>query len=370
MVAANIARYLGADDRGFLDQVLAIGRALDDRGVVFSALALLAESHTGAGQLEEALACIAESAELARKAENRVSAALVPLYRALVARVRGDHERGIAWAREAATLLRELERIDLALSPLNLVGLLSAEVGFYDDARAAHNECLALAEKIGVERGRWVFLAGLAKAEAESGAFAEARGHAAESLAAFERSAELRGVAVNEWSLAICDLAADETDGARRRLERAVEIFRRQRQGELVGPVHDLADMHRARGELEAARALLREALGVTSAVFFVDRLIALEVAARLSLAEGDPARAARLVGAASGLRKSTHIPAPLRYARPLAETVTRLRAALGAALYRRSHSEGRKLKEPAARALALSPPESRKRPKARGFRR
>ena len=65
------------------------------------------------------------------------------------------------------------------------------------------------------------------------------------------------------------------------------------------------------RGRLDEARALIDEALDLSLAARST-RFVTLCLAgyARLALAEGDPERAARLKGAAEGLRRRVGLPA------------------------------------------------------------
>jgi hypothetical protein len=86
------------------------------------------------------------------------------------------------------------------------------------------------------------------------------------------------------------------------------------------------------RGRLDEARALIGEALDLSLAACST-RFVTLCLAgyARLALAEGDPERAARLNGAAEGLRRRVGLPAWPHLRRVEAELVVQLRQRLGA---------------------------------------
>jgi predicted ATPase len=106
------------------------------------------------------------------------------------------------------------------------------------------------------------------------------------------------------------------------------------------------------RGRLDEAKALLSEALSLslTSRSTLVTALT-LVAYARLALAEGDPERAARLEGAAEGLRQRSGLQAWPMLRQGEAELVTQTRQTLGAHRFDQAFSAGTRLSQPEALA-------------------
>jgi tetratricopeptide (TPR) repeat protein len=96
------------------------------------------------------------------------------------------------------------------------------------------------------------------------------------------------------------------------------------------------------RGRLDEARALLDEALDLGLAARSTPFVtLCLAAYARLALAEGDPERAARLKGAAEGLRQRVGLPAWPDQRRLDEELVTQIRQQLSAAQFDQAFSDG-----------------------------
>jgi hypothetical protein len=99
------------------------------------------------------------------------------------------------------------------------------------------------------------------------------------------------------------------------------------------------------RGSLDEARALMDEALDLSLAVRSTSLVtLCLAAYARLALAEGDPQRAARLEGAADGLRRRVGLPAWPYLRRLEAELVTQIRRRLGGSQFDHAFSAGSRL--------------------------
>jgi predicted ATPase len=114
----------------------------------------------------------------------------------------------------------------------------------------------------------------------------------------------------------------------------------------------------------DEARALLDEALGLSLAARST-RFVTLCLAgyARLALAEGDAERAARLKGAAEGLRRRVGLPAWPHVRRVEAELVAQLRQRLGAGRFDQAFTAGSGLTQREAVAIVRDQPDARTRP-------
>ena len=109
------------------------------------------------------------------------------------------------------------------------------------------------------------------------------------------------------------------------------------------------------RGRLDEARALLDEALDLSLAARST-RFVTLCLAgyARLALAEGDPERAARLKGAAEGLRRRVGLPAWPHLRRVEADLVAQVRQRLGAGRFDQASTAGSGLTQREAVAMIV----------------
>jgi predicted ATPase len=133
-------------------------------------------------------------------------------------------------------------------------------------------------------------------------------------------------------TLGLMEIAIGRYDDARRHLLECRELAERFDYDWLASVSGtQLATISLTRGELDEARALLDEALSLSPTVHSMRNLSLILVAfARLALATRDPERAARLLGAATGLRDRTGFSPWPMLRRGERELRAEIRAALG----------------------------------------
>jgi len=160
------------------------------------------------------------------------------------------------------------------------------------------------------------------------------------------------GMAV--FNVGSVDLALGRYDDALRHLREARDLAERIGGDWLAaGPRVQLGILAVLRGRLDEARALLEEALDLSLAARstpFVTQCLA--GYAQLAFADGDPDRAARLEGAAEGLRRRVGLPAWPHLRRVEAELVAQVRHTLGAARFDQAFSAGSALTQQQAVAI------------------
>jgi len=160
------------------------------------------------------------------------------------------------------------------------------------------------------------------------------------------------GMAV--FTVGSVDLALGRYDDALRHLREARDLAERIGGDWLAaGPRVQLGILAVLRGRLDEARALLEEALDLSLAARstpFVTQCLA--GYAQLAFADGDPDRAARLEGAAEGLRRRVGLPAWPHLRRVEAELVAQVRHTLGAARFDQAFSAGSALTQQQAVAI------------------
>ncbi|HET9949045.1 MAG TPA: BTAD domain-containing putative transcriptional regulator [Longimicrobiales bacterium] len=123
----------------------------------------------------------------------------------------------------------------------------------------------------------------------------------------------------------------------------------------IAHPLAALARLHTVEGDFAAARDCLSESLPIHAR--HDDRwglADALEAAAQLAAAEGEPERAARLLGASDGLRDSTGLGLPPHLLAARARLLEVMREALGADALERARARGRGMTVGAALDEAL----------------
>ena len=149
--------------------------------------------------------------------------------------------------------------------------------------------------------------------------------------------------AMAEFAVGSLEMTLGLYDDALRHLREARGLAERSGRDWLLAasPVQ-LGILAVLRGRLDEARALMDEALdlGLTArSTPFVT--LCLAAYARLALAEGDPERAARLKGAAEGLRQRVGLPAWPDQRRLDEELVTQIRQKLSATQFDQAFSDG-----------------------------
>ena len=149
--------------------------------------------------------------------------------------------------------------------------------------------------------------------------------------------------AMAEFAVGSLEMALGRYDDALRHLREARGLAERSGRDWLLAasPVQ-LGILAVLRGRLDEARALMDEALDLGLAARSTPFVtLCLAAYARLALAEGDPERAARLKGAAEGLRQRVGLPAWPDQRRLDEELVTQIRQKLSATQFDQAFSDG-----------------------------
>ena len=149
--------------------------------------------------------------------------------------------------------------------------------------------------------------------------------------------------AMAEFAVGSLEMALGRYDDALRHLGEARGLAERPGGDWLLAasPVQ-LGILAVLRGSLDEARALLEEALDLSLAARSTPFVtLCLAAYARLALAEDDPERAARLKGAAEGLRQRVGLPAWPDLRRLEEELVAQIRRKLSAAQFDQAFSAG-----------------------------
>ncbi len=229
----------------------------------------------------------------------------------------GDAERCAAVGEESLALYRSLGDREGIGRTVHLLGQAAVALGQRDRALAYADESLRLARELGHVRGLIVSLRELGALTAEGGDLRRANELLDESEGLAREHGDDSALAAILLDRSRLALAARDTESAASLATEAVELYRRYgTTGGVAEGVHVLA--------------------------------LAAE-------ADGEPDRAARLLGAAEALRDAAGTPLAAANSGGLEDAVRRASAVLGDAAFAAAHAEGRALSVDEAVALAVA---------------
>jgi len=225
----------------------------------------------------------------------------------------------------------------------NALGIAAIGGGDYRAATDHFQQSLAIWRELGQPQGTAIALGNLTKVALRLGDIAAADGYADQCLALERAAGNTRGIVLGLACLGQIRLAQGDAPGARAVLEESVALSRTL--GDLFGEataLHQLAQAARSEGDEREALRLLTAALARRREVGDREDLaVSLDSVADL-VAPGDPALAARLLGAAHGLRDRHRLPVPPEIAEQVGHTTVAVRAALAEGEFAAAWTAGR----------------------------
>ena len=338
------------EGRSFLEQALAgsEGAAALVRAKALAAAASLADAQSDDARLE---VLAQESLALYRQLGVRDGIANALCMLGTVAwRKRGDFRAARALFEESVKLFKEAGDQQGTAWALWMLADTISNQGEHTRGLALYEECLALFRALGNKRGiamslclsaQWIFVC--------QGDKQTVRARLEASLALFKELGDQMGIALCLWFSGWA-MHQDDPATAQTLLEESVKLFREIGvRFCLAGALGSLGQVAVRHGDLAAARAHFEESLEVVRAQ--EDRYytaFGLEGLAEVAAAQGHPAWAARLWGAAETLREGMGIPAlpvhlPVERA-VYEQAVASLRMQLGERAFAAAWAEGRSM--------------------------
>jgi predicted ATPase len=277
--------------------------------------------------------------------------------------MQSDYTRARACYEEGLALYRQLgDRAGMA-DAMSALSLVLVEQGDYVKAKAFGEESLAICRETGYQEGISFALYALGSALLYQGEFAQAKAAYEERLALSQTLENKVAQARTLNRLGRIALYEGDYPQARALHEESLAIFQElEDKRACATALNHLAPILLHQGEADKARALLEESLTIWRDL--EDRhgnIWNLERLAEVAVAQSQPARAARLWGAAEGMREKLGVPLPpperQRCERPLAAA----RAQLSTTEWEAAWREGRRMPFEQALQYAVEDDEGRR---------
>ncbi len=274
----------------------------------------------------------------------------------LLASFQGDHGTAQALLEESVAIRRELGSEEDTALALTQLGGAACERGDFAAARAPFEECLAVSRTLGYKEGIARSLLGLGAVAHAQGDHGTARALLEESVAIFRQLGDKFHIAMALGDLGWVARHQGEYGEARALDEESLAIAREL--GNKLGTAHSLYELGmvaHAQADFGTARAHLEERLAICRELSHRHGVVEnLEGLAAVAIAQAQPARAARLFGAAEGLREAMGAPLPPADRAEHERSVAAVRAALGEDAFAVAWAEGRAMSLEQAVANAL----------------
>jgi predicted ATPase/DNA-binding CsgD family transcriptional regulator len=269
----------------------------------------------------------------------------------VLAHVRGEYERALAYISESLALARRLGLQSRMAAALHNLGALAREQEEWPRARAAYEESLSIERQIDNSWGIAMSLTNLGALAADQGDPERARTLLNESLTLVRELGDRRGIASVLHNLAAVARDSAEWQRSAELYEESLALWRKlgDRWG-VAASLHDLARVVEHLGSRQRAAILLGESLALFSELGIRQGTAECFVGlASLASANGQAADAARLLGAAEVLRASIGASLAARDRQDLARTVAQVRGTTPAPVLRAAWRAGRELLPDAA---------------------
>jgi predicted ATPase/DNA-binding CsgD family transcriptional regulator len=305
----------------------------------------------GRGWLERGLA-VGDNVPTATRAKALHGAGVLAHYQ-------GDYERATQLCGASLSLFRQLGDEAAAAAALNGLALAERAVGRYPEALELLEESLALYRELGDRRGAAYSLAYLGLTLWMEDASAQVRPLLAEGLAIFEELGDQEGIAYALDSLGYDAVARGDHEEGQALQERSLALA--QRLGDRRGisrALTCLGEIAVARGDCAAGRARYEEALAVVGELG--DRwwtMLCLEGLAGVALGEGQAEGAARLLGAAEGVREAIGAALPASFRAKRERNTAAAGRPLGEARFAAAFAQGRTMTPEEAVGSVPAPP-------------
>jgi predicted ATPase/DNA-binding XRE family transcriptional regulator len=293
----------------------------------------------------------------AREAGDHAIAALCLNELGFIARDQGDYRRAVALHEEALALHRAAgDRRGEAVSLGNL-GEIAIDRGDYERGEELMAEVASVFRELGDQQALATALSNRCDAATRRGDHERARPFCEEALTVYRALEDRQRAAIVLMSLTRVARGTGDWRRAAAVGGEALEIARDMGLKRLTAEaLNSLAAVALAEDEPGQAAACLRECLELLSLTDNKEEIAAtLETAAQAGIVRGSPERAARLHGAAAGLRERIGAPIPPAERDSVDRVVSDIRTAMGHERLAAAEAAGRRLTQEQAITEALA---------------
>jgi predicted ATPase/DNA-binding CsgD family transcriptional regulator len=307
--------------------------------------------------LQEALALSRRAADLAEMSfDYRGWYANVLNAAGTFASSQGDYTAAGTFLEESLALSRALGDSQGIASSLRNLGNVARTQGEYAAARALLEESLTLSRELGDKQGIAASLQKLGVAARYQGDDAASRALLAEGLALSRGLGDKQGIAASVQNLGILALNQRDSVAARALLGESLALSRELGDRRTMSlSLVSLGSLAGDQGDYAVARELFEEGLALCrESGYKYGTVWGLAGFARLAQAEGQPQRAARLLGALEALHERTGTRPQPRERAWVERTRREARAQLDAAIFNAAWETGRQMPLDEAIAFAL----------------
>ncbi len=338
------------------DNFAAAIRWLIHRGEARSALAICASvwrfwfvrGHLGAGRklIDEALAACSDCPDLRAAALQGAG---------VLAADQGEYDVARAHYEESLRIRREIGVPEQIAQALGSLGILARDRGDYEQARSLLQECLSINSERQNAEGEAMSIHALGITEHREGNCETARTLFEQGLEIRRRLGDRRGIGALLAHLGSVDFDLGEARRAQRMLDEGLDIFRElgNKRGIVFAMLY-LGGVSAANGDLESARAQHIQCLRISRDIGDKAHMLqALEWLARDAVAMDEPARAVELEAAAAALRERFGVPRTPMETTTLHATIEKAQSQVGSRIAE-IHGRGRSHTFDDAFALAL----------------
>ena len=276
--------------------------------------------------------------------------------RALMERAKGAYQEAVALVEESLDLARRSDDNVALAYALYRLGTIGRERGEFSRASAAYEECLELQKTLDDPTGVAFALLGLGDIARDQGDAAAVEEYCGESLARCQELGRQWGIGFSLNNLGLAAAITGDLARAEKLTGKGLDVFRTHwMRGGLLELMVSTGQVACDLGDFGRAKAVLSDAVrqGWPGGPYW-KLATGLEELARVMAADGDPAKAARLLGAARAWRRGMGAPVP-PYRRFVVEsTLAAAGRALGDQAFLLAVGDGELLPPQEAIALAV----------------
>jgi tetratricopeptide (TPR) repeat protein len=325
------------------EESLGIFQELGDRRGIADSLLNLGHLQWHTGEYGRACPLLEESLAIFQELRDKPMIVRSLVSMGQMAREQRELRRARALFEESLAISWELgDKIGIGQS-LDELGNLARGLGEYEEARVRFEDLLAINRELGEKPLIALSLTRLGGVARDQGEYGEAQALFEESMAIYQELGDRSDIA---WALVhLGDVAADQEEygTARSLLEESLATFRElDNKYGIAYALNSLGRVAADQGEYRAARALLEESLAIFEELVHKDGIVHdLEALAAVAALQRQSERAARLSGAAEGLREAVGVLLPPADRARHDRFVAAVRTALGEEAFSSAWAEG-----------------------------